>query len=117
MTDMPRPEQHLFVCVNERPAAGKPSCGARGSAALFAALQRAVGSRPELWGRVAVTGCACLGPCFEGPTLVVYPQGVWYRDVQPGDAEEIVERHLCAGQPVERLRYRWQTDGDDDSQV
>ena len=104
---MSRPAQHVFVCQNERPAAGRPSCGGRGSAALFTALQREVGARPALWGRVAITGCACLGPCFEGPALVVYPEGVWYAGATAADAAEIVEHHLAGGQVVERLRYRF----------
>src|SRR5262245_44128638 len=66
---MSRPAHHVFVCQNERPVEGRPSCGARGGGNVFTALQREVGARPELWGRVAVTGCACLGPCFEGPTV------------------------------------------------
>ena len=112
MTESPRvhrhaPPRHVFVCLNERPVGGKPSCGAAGRAELFSALQRAVGARPELWGRVAVTSCGCLGPCFEGPTLVVYPDAVWYAGVGAADAEEIVERHLVGGQPVERLRYQF----------
>jgi (2Fe-2S) ferredoxin len=114
---MPPPERHLFVCVNERGAdgrAGRPSCGARGGRALFAALQRAVGERPDLWGRVAVTGCGCLGPCFQGPTLVVYPEAVWYSGVTPADAEAIVEQHLVGNEPVERLRHDWPEDEADD---
>ena len=111
---MPAPERHVFVCVNERPTGGKPSCGGRtgerSASAVFAALQRAVGRRQELWGRVAVTSCGCLGPCFEGPTLVVYPDGVWYAGVSAADAEEIVSEHLVAGRPVERLRYTFEAD-------
>ena len=111
---MPRPDRHVFVCLNDRPqgaaGAGKPSCGARGGPEVYTALQRAVGARPELWGRVAVTSCGCLGPCFEGPNLVVYPDGVWYAAVAPADAEEIVERHLAGGQIVERLRYQFPDD-------
>jgi (2Fe-2S) ferredoxin len=104
---MSRPSQHVFVCLNERPVEGRPSCGGRGGGALFSALQREVGARPALWGRVAITGCACLGPCFEGPNVVVYPEGVWYAGVAPTDAAEIVQRHLAEGVPVERLRYRF----------
>lgn len=102
---MPAPQRHVLVCVNERPVGGKPSCGARGGPAVFAALLRAVGREESLWGKVAVTGCGCLGPCFEGPTLVVYPEGVWYAGVAPADAEEITREHLVGGRPVERLRY------------
>jgi (2Fe-2S) ferredoxin len=36
--------------------------------------------------------------------VVVYPDAVWYGNVKPEDAEEIVKEHLMAGKPVERLR-------------
>jgi (2Fe-2S) ferredoxin len=36
--------------------------------------------------------------------MVVYPEAVWYGNVSPEDAEEIVERHLVGGEPVQRLR-------------
>src|SRR5258708_40223826 len=97
---MPKIERHFFVCANERPALGKPSCGARGGAAILTALQEGLGAHPELWGRIAITSSGCLGPCFEGPTIVVYPEGVWYVGVTPGDVPEIVERHMVGGAPV-----------------
>jgi (2Fe-2S) ferredoxin len=99
-------ERHFFVCENQRPAQGRPSCGARGGGRVLAALQEGIGARPALWGRVAVTPTGCLGPCFEGPTIVVYPEGVWYVGVREEDAEEIIESHMIGGQPVERLRRR-----------
>ncbi|HVZ88548.1 MAG TPA: (2Fe-2S) ferredoxin domain-containing protein [Polyangia bacterium] len=103
---MPQIERHFFVCENARPAGGKPSCGARGAAEIASALQEGLGRHPELWGRVAVTRTGCLGPCFEGPTVVVYPEGVWYVGVTPGDVPELVERHMCAGEVVARLVRR-----------
>lgn len=101
---MTRPRHHVFVCTNERPAGGQPSCCARGAGDVFAALQKAVGARPALWGQVAVTACGCLGPCFDGPTAVVYPDGVFYAGLRAADAEEIVEQHLVGARPVDRLR-------------
>jgi (2Fe-2S) ferredoxin len=112
---MPAPFRHVFVCLNERPAAGRPACGGRGAPALFTALQRAIGARPDLAAQVAVTGCRCLGPCYDGPTLVVYPDAVWYAGAQASDAEEIVHSHLLGGCPVERLRHRWPDDQGPDS--
>jgi (2Fe-2S) ferredoxin len=105
---MPKIERHFFVCQNERPAQGKPSCGARGAAQLLTALQEGLGAHPELWGRVAVTPSGCLGPCFEGPTVVVYPEGVWYVGVQLSDVPELVEQHMARGLPVTRLLYTWE---------
>ena len=77
---------------------------------MFAALQRAVGAQSQLWGAVAVTSCGCLGPCFDGPNLVIYPDGIWYAGATADDADEIVAEHLLAGRPVERLRYSFPED-------
>lgn len=107
---MPPPARHVFVCLNERPASGRPACGGRGGRELFSALQRAIAAHPGLAEQVAVTGCRCLGPCFEGPTAVVYPDAVWYAGAAAPDATEIVERHLVGGHPVERLRFSWPED-------
>jgi (2Fe-2S) ferredoxin len=101
---MTQPSLHLFVCQNDRPEGGRPSCGARGSTSVLAALQRAVGTEVELWGKVAVTPCGCLGPCFEGPAIVVYPEGVWYGGVTEGDVAEIVESHVKRGVVVQRVK-------------
>ena len=94
------------MCANERPAGGKPSCGARGKE-IVAALQAGLGQHPEVWAEVAIPETGCLGPCFDGPTMVVYPEGVWYAGVTVADVAEIVREHLVSGRPVERLRYRW----------
>jgi len=41
--------------------------------------------------------------CGDGPLLVVYPDGVWYRQVRCQDLDEIVDQHLAGGRPVGRL--------------
>jgi len=64
------------------------------------------GPPPELWGRIAITPAGCLGLCFEGPTLVVYPEATWYVGVRREDAREIIESHMRDGRVVERLVYR-----------
>lgn len=104
---MPKPERHFFVCQTQRPPAMKPSCGPRGSADLLNALMDALAKHPELLAKVTVTPSGCLGPCQEGPTIVVYPEGVWYAGVKMTDVAEIVESHMIGGKPVERLLYRW----------
>jgi len=50
-----------------------------------------------------VNGAGCLDACEYGPVVVVYPEPVWYGNVKPEDAAEIVESHLVNGKPVERL--------------
>ena len=47
----------------------------------------------------------CQGFCQMGPLVTIEPHGILYTRVQPGDAEEIVERTLRRGEIVERLLY------------
>jgi (2Fe-2S) ferredoxin len=85
--------RHLFVCVNDR-ASGKPACGPRGGDALVAAVQRELLARGAL--DALVTPCGCLGPCFDGPNAVIYPEGTWYAGLAPGDAAALAD-HLATG--------------------
>lgn len=101
---MPAFERHVFVCHNIRPAdAPRPSCTTDGKSELFTQLQmlsKAAGLGPT----VRINKSGCLDQCEHGPTVVVYPDAVWYEKVQPADAAAIVEEHLVGGRPVERLR-------------
>jgi (2Fe-2S) ferredoxin len=104
---MSKYQRHFFVCQTQRPPMGKPSCGARGAGEVLMQLQDGLAGHPELWSSVTVTSCGCLGPCFDGPNIVVYPEATWYANVKPADVAEIVESHMVGGKPVERLIYRW----------
>ncbi|HEX3482140.1 MAG TPA: (2Fe-2S) ferredoxin domain-containing protein [Kofleriaceae bacterium] len=95
--------RHLFVCTNSR-SSGKPACGPRGGDALVAAVQLALLERGG--GDALVTNCACLGPCFDGPNAVVYPDGVWYAGLEPDDAAALAD-HLAAGRVLaEKVSHR-----------
>jgi (2Fe-2S) ferredoxin len=85
--------RHLFVCTNDR-ASGKPACGLRRSPELLGRVQTELIRRGAV--DVMVTPCACLGPCFDGPNAVVYPEGIWYEGLTPDDASAIVD-HLVDG--------------------
>ena len=94
---------HLFVCTQQKPE-GVPSCPASGSFAVLDALDREIRAR-GLDSDAQLTTCGCMGLCDEGPVMVVYPAGVWYRRVRPSDVCEIVGRHLRDGKPVDRLLW------------
>ena len=96
--------------MNRRPEGGKGSCAARGSEAIVAALNAALAEHPELSTTVTVTETGCLGPCADGPMMVVYPEGTWYGAMTPADAEALAREHLVGGRSVERLVWRWPED-------
>ncbi len=72
--------------------------------AVLDALNRETQSQ-GLENEVQVTTCGCLGLCDDGPIVIVYPDGVWYRRVTPEDVPEIVSAHLGAGKVVARLQW------------
>ena len=50
-----------------------------------------------------VNQAGCLDRCELGPTMVIYPEGVWYHYKTEADIDEILERHVVGGERVERL--------------
>lgn len=92
---------HIFVCTQEKPA-GVDSCPANRSLSVLETLEREVLAQ-AIDADVQVTTCGCLGLCDDGPVLIIYPQGIWYRRVQAGDVAEIVSSHLRSNRPLSRL--------------
>ena len=52
---------------------------------------------------VQLTGC--FGFCAKGPIVKVYPDDIFYTQVKPEDASEIVQSHLVNHKVVERLLF------------
>jgi (2Fe-2S) ferredoxin len=57
----------------------------------------------NLYDKVAITNTGCLGPCGCGPNVLVYPEGIFYNNVNKDDVAEIFDQHLINGEPVTRL--------------
>ena len=95
---------HVFVCANRREA-GHPRgcCDPTGAEALHKAFKQALADR-GLNRRIRANRSGCLDQCEHGPTVVVYPDEVWYGGVTLDDVAEIVDGHLAGGVPVARLR-------------
>jgi (2Fe-2S) ferredoxin len=53
--------------------------------------------------QVRINASGCLDRCENGPTMVIYPEGVWYRCATAEDADEILETHIQGGGRVGRL--------------
>lgn len=102
-------KRHVFVCNGK-------SCLAVGSAEVKEAFTRELESRnlrqgKESKGRnplgeIVLTDCGSVGFCSIGPCVLVYPEGVWYAQVDAEDVPEIVIEHLEKGNVVERLALK-----------
>jgi NADH-quinone oxidoreductase subunit F len=86
---------HVLVCTGG-------GCIASGALEVSAALREQI-ERHGLHQEIKVIESGCLGPCAVGPVAAVYPDGVFYQNLRPDDAAEIVEEHLLKGRVVERL--------------
>ena len=89
---------HVLVCTG----AGCVASGANEVRDAF----RAEVERRGLAKECTVVETGCLGPCAVGPVAVIYPDGVFYQGLEPGDAAEVVEEHLLKGRVVDRLVHK-----------
>ena len=95
-------EKHVFICANDKDAP-KKCCGSSHGMELVEKFK-------ETWAaqgvdtKIRIQRAGCLDFCGKGPTMVVYPEGVFYGNVQLSDVEEITESHLVNNAPVTRLQ-------------
>ena len=94
--------RHVFCCTNRRVKGYRRGCSAeKDSVELRNYLKRRAKEEGLADVRINVSGC--LDRCELGPTLVIYPEGVWYGYANREDLDEILERHLKQGERVARL--------------
>ena len=104
MPCMPAFERHIFTCINRREPGNPKGCCAEKGSEVVAELFKVGLHKRGLKGRMRANKAGCLDQCADGVTVVVYPEAVWYWHVKPEDVDEIIEKHLVGGEPVERLR-------------
>jgi (2Fe-2S) ferredoxin len=100
---MPSFKHHIFVCGNIREAGHKRGCcDPDGKEALRDAFKK------ELKGAgcsalVRANHAGCLDQCEHGPTVVIYPQGIWYGRVTIADVPRIVASTIMRNEIVNEL--------------
>lgn len=84
---------------------GGTGCTATDSLAIVSGLNKEI-SRRGLEKEVRVVPTGCRGFCAMGPIMVIYPEGIFYCQVQPRDVQTIVEETLIKGRVVGRLTFK-----------
>ncbi len=88
-------------CRYEIMICGSTGCRASGSGSVFNKFEQVLKDKNIT--DVKVNNAGCFGLCAMGPIVIVYPQATFYVKVKESDVEEIVEKHIVGGEPVERL--------------
>ena len=88
-------KQSVRVCMGG-------SCLASGAQQVFDAMGEAL-SQAGMTDKVSLVGTGCMGPCVQGPVMMVDGDGTFYQGVKPEDAVDIVAQHLGKGELVDRL--------------
>ena len=79
---------HIFICCNQRsPGHTRGCCDPSGAEQLRNAFKTEV-KRRGLNPLVRANKAGCLEQCELGPTVVIYPQGIWYGRVQLEDVRD-----------------------------
>lgn len=85
-------KKHVLVCTNN-------DCADKGALRVLRRLQRTLKDK-KVFKDYKVTRTSCMGRCGEGPTVAVYPDGIWYRELDEASAERLVCEHLLNDQLV-----------------
>lgn len=103
---MHKPKYHAFICTSSRiNGQQKGYCFQKESVDIVQAFMEEVENN-DLMDDVMITNTGCMGICSQGPIVVVYPEGIWYKEVSLDDVEEIVNSHFMNGKPVKRLEIK-----------
>lgn len=97
VTEEQQYEKEILVCAGT-------GCISSKSGEFVDALKEEL-AKNELTNKVNIVKTGCFGLCAQGPIVIIYPEAVFYHQVQPKHAKKIVSDHLIKGKLVEKLLY------------
>ena len=96
-------DKHIFICVNERSdSSPKGDCSQVGGKEIRMRFVELINEH-RLKGKVRANKSGCLDACEVGPSIVIYPLGVWYTNLKLSDVDEIFESSILNDNIVKRL--------------
>ncbi len=90
-------KRDILVC-------GGTGCSSSDSLEIIENLKDEI-EKAGLSNQVEVQLTGCFGFCAKGPIVKVYPDNVFYVQVKPEDAHEIIQSHIINNEVVERLLF------------
>ena len=93
---------HVFFCTNKREKGHPRGCCADKSSLKLRNLMK-IKTKELGLSNVRINTSGCLDKCEYGPTVVVYPEAIWYSIKSEKDVEEIIKGHLIGGKPLKKL--------------
>lgn len=96
---------HVFCCLNIRPKGHPRGCCSHKDSVRLRNYMKARVKALGLKG-VRINSSGCLDRCELGPTMVIYPEGVWYSCKGRDDIDEVIQSHIVEGRRVERLMLK-----------
>ena len=97
---MQKPEHHILVCASFR-MSGEPQgiCHKKGSGDFLGYIENELIDRGMEGTIVSSTGC--LKVCDRGPAMVVYPENLWYGNVENEEAIDTILDAIEDGEVAE----------------
>jgi len=93
---------HVFFCTNKREEKHPRGCCANKSSVVLRNLMKIKTKNLGLT-EVRINSSGCLDKCELGPTVVIYPDAIWYTIKNEKDIDDLISSHLLDGKPLKRL--------------
>lgn len=95
-------QRHMFFCMHARSGT---CCKDQGAKKGRKEAKRHIKDLDLKKGeKIYVNETDCLGHCSDGPVVLVYPSGTYYRYESKEDIDEIIDKDLLGGKVVKRLK-------------
>lgn len=88
MSENDKLKAHVFICTNIKEKG--ESCGAKNAQKLRDNIKLFCKSHEAEYVNVRINASGCLGKCKEGISAVIYPQGIWLKNLKENDDQIIL---------------------------